>query len=83
MQKQQALPDLHLEYFQGKNTGLSSSLYGFQVGISIPLFYNGNVAKNKVAKIELQSWEAQKENEMLKIEAHLNQQKQTLEKFQE
>ena len=82
-QKQQALPDLHLEYFQGKNTGLSSSLYGFQVGVSIPLFFNGNVAKNKVAKIELQSWEAQKENEMLKIEAHLNQQKQTLEKFQE
>jgi cobalt-zinc-cadmium resistance protein CzcA len=82
-QKKQALPDLHLEYFQGKNTGLSSSLYGFQVGISIPLFYNGNVAKNKVAKIELQSWEAQKENEMFKIEAHLSQQKQTLEKFQE
>jgi len=82
-QKQQALPDLQLEYFQGKNTGLSSSLYGFQVGVSIPLFFNGNIAKNKVAKLELQSWEAQKENEMLKIEAYLSQQKQTLEKFQE
>ena len=82
-QKQQSLPDLNIEYFQGKNTGLSYSLYGFQVGVSIPLFFNGNVAKNKVAKIELQSWEAQKENEILKIETHLSQQKQTLEKFQE
>jgi len=82
-QKQQALPDLHLEYFQGKNRGLSQSLYGFQIGVSIPLFFNGNVAKNKVAKIELQSWESQKENQMLKMEAHLKQQKQILDKYQE
>jgi heavy metal efflux system protein len=80
-QKQQALPDIHLQYFQGKNTGLSSSLYGFQVGISIPLFYNNS--KNKVAKLELQSWETQKENEMLKIEAYLKQKNQELDQYKE
>lgn len=82
-QKQQALPDLNVEYFQGNNSGLSSSLYGFQVGVSIPLFYNGNVAKNRVAKLALQSWESQKENEMLKLDAYLAQQHQTLEKYQD
>ena len=83
LQKQQALPDIHLQYFQGKNTGLSQSLYGFQVGIGIPLFYNGNVAKNKVAKLELQSWQIQKENEMLKIEAYLKQKNQELYQYKE
>ncbi len=80
-QKQQALPDIHLQYFQGKNTGLSSSLYGFQVGIGIPLFYNSS--KNKVAKLELQSWETQKENEILKIEAHLKQKNLELDQYKE
>lgn len=83
LQKQQALPDIHLQYFQGKNTGLSQSLYGFQVGIGIPLFYNGNAAKNKVAKLELQSWQIQKENEMLKIEAYLKQKNQELYQYKE
>jgi cobalt-zinc-cadmium resistance protein CzcA len=80
-QKKQNLPDIHLQYFQGKNTGLSSSLYGFQVGIGIPLFYNSS--KNKAAKLELQSWETQKENEMLKIEAHLKQKNQELDQYKE
>ena len=83
LQKQQALPDIHLQYFQGKNTGLSSSLYGFQVGIGIPLFYNGNASKNKVAKLELQSWETQKENQMLKIEAQGKEKQQELAQYQE
>lgn len=82
-QKQQALPDLNIEYFQGTNSGLTSALYGIQVGVAIPLFFNGNVAKNKIAKIELQSWEVQKENELLKVDAYLNQQQQTLEKYKE
>lgn len=80
-QKQQALPDIHLQYFQGKNTGLSSSLYGFQVGIGIPLFYNSS--KNKASKLELKSWELQKENQMLKIEAQLKQKNQELEQHNE
>ena len=82
-QKQQALPDLNLEYFQGRNRGISSSLYGFQVGISLPLFYNGNASKNKVAQLDLQSWQSQKENQMIQLEAQINQQKQQLEKFLE
>ena len=64
LQKQHWLPDLNVDYFQGKNNGLSQSLYGFQVGVGIPLLYFGNKAKSKVAQLELQSWEQQKQNEV-------------------
>ncbi len=83
LQKQHWLPDLNLDYFQGKNSGLSQSLYGFQVGIGIPLLYFGNKAKSKVAQLELQSWEQQKQNEEQKIEKYINQKRNELAKYQE
>lgn len=79
LQKQNWLPDLNLEYFQGRNTGLSQSLYGFQVGIAVPILFNGNLAKSKVAKLEAQTWEQQKQNETIKIESHIMQKKSELE----
>ncbi len=83
LQKQHWLPDLNLDYFQGKNTGLSQSLYGFQVGVGIPLFYFGNKAKSKVAQLELQSWEQQKQNEEQKINQYISQKVNELAKYQE
>ena len=83
LQKQHWLPDLNLDYFQGKNTGLSQSLYGFQVGVGIPLFYFGNKAKSKVAQLELQSWEQQKQNEEQKINQYISQKINELAKYQE
>ena len=83
LQKQHWLPDLNLDYFQGKNNGLSQSLYGFQVGIGIPILFSGNRAKTKVAKIEVQSWEQQKQNEVQKIDKYINQKTNELAKYQE
>ncbi|HQE33802.1 MAG TPA: CusA/CzcA family heavy metal efflux RND transporter [Flavobacterium alvei] len=83
LQKQHWLPDLNLDYFQGKNSGLSQSIYGFQVGVGIPLFYFGNRAKSKVAQLELQSWEQEKQNEEQKIDKYINQKMNELAKFQE
>ena len=60
LQKQSWLPDLNVEYFQGRNSGISQSLYGFQIGVSVPIFFNGNVAKSKVVRLESQAWEQQK-----------------------
>ena len=82
LQKQNWLPNLNLEYFQGKNTGLSQSLYGFQVGLSVPILFNGNIAKSKVAKLESQAWEQQKQNEQTKIEAYINQKSSELNQYQ-
>ncbi|RAR46922.1 CzcA family heavy metal efflux pump [Flavobacterium lacus] len=81
LQKQNWLPDLNVEYFQGRNNGLSQSLYGFQVGVAIPILFNGNVAKSKVAKLESQAWEEQKQHELIKIETYINQKKSELEQY--
>ena len=78
-ENQNWLPDLNLEYFQGKNTGISQSLYGFQVGVAVPLFFSGNVSKSKVAKLELQSWEQQKLDEEQKIATYIKVANNTLD----
>ncbi len=83
LQKQHWLPDINLDYFQGRNNGLSQSLYGFQVGVAVPILFSGQVAKSKVAQLELQSWEQQKQNETTKIEKYITQKKNELAKHQE
>ncbi len=82
LQKQSWLPDLNLEYFQGKNNGLSTSLYGFQVGLGVPLFYGSFQTKNKVAKLEQQRWESQKQNELQRLEQSIIARKKELDKYQ-
>jgi cobalt-zinc-cadmium resistance protein CzcA len=83
LQKQHWLPDLNLDYFQGKNNGLSQSLYGFQVGLAVPILFSGSISKTKVAQLELQSWEHQKQNEEQKIERYISQKKNEIAKHQE
>ncbi|MGB5500315.1 MAG: CusA/CzcA family heavy metal efflux RND transporter [Maribacter sp.] len=50
-EKQLLLPDISFDYFQGTNSGLGENLYGYQVGLKIPLLFSGNVSKIKAAKI--------------------------------
>ncbi len=50
-EKQQLLPDISFDYFQGTNTGLGENLYGYQVGLKIPLLFSGNASRIKAAKI--------------------------------
>ncbi|MBD0776205.1 CusA/CzcA family heavy metal efflux RND transporter [Maribacter sp. ANRC-HE7] len=50
-EKQSLLPDINFDYFQGTNSGLGEHLYGYQVGLKIPLLFNGKAAKIKAAKI--------------------------------
>ncbi|WP_158729802.1 MULTISPECIES: CusA/CzcA family heavy metal efflux RND transporter [unclassified Flavobacterium] len=83
LQKQHWLPDINVDYFQGRNNGLSQSLYGFQVGVAVPILFSGQVAKSKVVQLELQSWEQQKQNETTKIEKYITQKKNELAKHQE
>lgn len=51
LEKQKLLPDLSLSYFQGSNSDLNANLYGYQLGLKIPLFLSGQSAKIKSAKI--------------------------------
>ncbi len=51
-EKQSLLPEINFDYFQGTNSGLGEHLYGYQVGLKIPLLFNGKAAKIKAATIE-------------------------------
>jgi cobalt-zinc-cadmium resistance protein CzcA len=51
LEKQHLLPDISLSYFQGSNSGLSNSLYGYQIGLKIPLLFGGNASKIKASRI--------------------------------
>ncbi|MBP6757221.1 MAG: TolC family protein, partial [Bacteroidia bacterium] len=83
LQKQHWLPDINVDYFQGKNNGLSQSLYGFQVGLAIPILFSGTTSKIKVAQLDLKSWEQQKQNEEQKMVQYLSQKESELAKYQE
>ena len=51
LEENRLLPDINLEYFQGTNQGLGTSLYGVQLGLKIPLFFFGHSSTLKSAKI--------------------------------
>lgn len=78
LQKQAWFPSVSAEYFQGKNTGLSSALYGFQIGLNVPVFFSGNAKKTKMLQLEKESWNQQKEAELTKINQFVAQKKNHL-----
>ncbi|SIR33235.1 CusA/CzcA family heavy metal efflux RND transporter [Maribacter ulvicola] len=51
LEKQQLLPDISLAYFQGSNSELNNTLFGYQLGLKIPLFFSGNTSRIKASKI--------------------------------
>ena len=51
LEKQQLFPDISFNYFQGTNSTLNSSLFGYQVGVKIPLLFGGQSSKIKAARI--------------------------------
>jgi cobalt-zinc-cadmium resistance protein CzcA len=50
-EKQQLLPDISASYFQGTNDQLDTNLYGYQLGLKIPLLFSGQASKIKASKI--------------------------------
>ena len=50
LEKQKLLPDISLNYFQGTNSGIDGNLIGYQLGLKIPLLFNGQSSRIKAAK---------------------------------
>lgn len=55
LDRQNYLPDINLEYFQGTNSQLNRSLRGYQIGLKIPLFLSKNTTKIKARKLAIMS----------------------------
>ncbi len=74
LEENRLLPDLNIEYFQGTNKGLGTSLYGIQLGVRVPIFFFGHSSKLKSSKIQSKIT-AMENNE---ISVSLNQRYKTL-----
>jgi cobalt-zinc-cadmium resistance protein CzcA len=68
-EKQNLLPDLSVEYFQGTNSTLNNNIKGYQLGVKIPLFFSGNASKIKASKIAQEIVESEKQDYKVKLNA--------------
>ncbi|GGG95864.1 acriflavine resistance protein B [Polaribacter pacificus] len=71
LEKQQALPDISLQYFQGSNSLLNGNLNGYQIGVKIPILFGGKSAKIKSAKIATDVAISEAENYKIELIAKL------------
>jgi heavy metal efflux system protein len=67
-EKQNLMPDLSVEYFQGSNSSLNN-IQGYQFGVKIPLLFSGNASKIKASKIAQDVVEAEKQDYKVKLDA--------------
>ncbi|NAS12926.1 CusA/CzcA family heavy metal efflux RND transporter [Poritiphilus flavus] len=57
LDKQQLLPDITLNYFQGTAPNLNNTLIGYQLGLKVPLFFNTQTTRIKASKMALKASE--------------------------
>lgn len=73
VQKQTLLPDLSLEYFQGRNAGINQPLYGYQFGVKIPLLFFGQSSKINADRIQLDIMEEESSQFKTELDNQLQQ----------
>ncbi len=71
-EKQQLLPDISLEYFRGTNSQLNESLYGYQLGLKIPILFGGQSSRIKAARIAEDIAVAESDDYKIQLNAKLN-----------
>jgi len=72
--KNSALPDLSVNYFLGSNNYNNAKYYhGFQVGLSLPIFFGSDKAKIEAAKISGNVQNLLSANEIKTIQNRLNE----------
>jgi cobalt-zinc-cadmium resistance protein CzcA len=70
VERNRMLPDLSLNYFIGTNSYAGSQNYqGFQVGLSLPLFFGAQQAKIKAGEISISIYENLLANELTTLKA--------------
>jgi cobalt-zinc-cadmium resistance protein CzcA len=71
-ERQNLLPDLSVEYFQGSNSDLNATIKGYLFGLKIPLFFSGNASKIKASKIAQDIVEEQQQDYKVQLNAKYN-----------
>ena len=81
--KQQLLPDIGFEYFQGTNSTLNESLSGYQLGVKIPILFGGQSSRIKAARFAEDAAIAESSEYKIQLNAKWNTLKMELEQLQE
>lgn len=89
-EKQLLLPDLSLSYFLGSNSDLDQNLYGYYLGLRIPLLFFGQSSKIKASSIareiaveESREYEVQLNIEYMALNAELTKQEKALKYYED
>lgn len=82
-ERQQLLPDIGIEYFQGTNSELNESLFGYQLGLKIPILFGGQSSRIKAARIAEDAAIAQSSEYEIQLNAKWNALKMKLVQLQE
>ena len=90
LEKQRLLPDISLEYFQGTNSGLNTRLYGYQLGLKIPILFMEKSSRIKASKIaetiaieEFQNYEIELNTKYDVLLSQLNQHQKALDYYEQ
>ena len=83
LEKQQLLPDFSINYFEGTTPDIDYSLYGYQVGIKVPLLFSGQSSRIKASKIAMDKAEQETRNNRILLETKFKQLQAELRKYEE
>ncbi|MFT6197383.1 MAG: cobalt-zinc-cadmium resistance protein CzcA [Nonlabens sp.] len=82
-EKQKLLPDISFNYFQGTNSGLYGNLYGYQLGLKIPILFGGQSSQIRASKIAEEIAVAESSQYEIQLNAKYNALKVALTQLQE
>jgi cobalt-zinc-cadmium resistance protein CzcA len=82
-EKQKLLPDISLNYFQGTNPELNGSLYGYQLGVKIPILFGGQSSRIKATRIAEDISVAESSEYEIQLKAKFNALKISLSQLQQ
>lgn len=84
LEKQKLLPDLNIGIFQGTNNGTGKQSYsGFQVGLSMPIWFGSQKSKISAAKTGVNILELENENHKIRLISKYDALQSDLRQFEE
>lgn len=82
LEKHKLLPDISLSYFRGSNAQLGGHLFGYQVGLKIPLFPSGQTSRIKASEIASRIALAESEEYQMRLGTRLGQLQSELDQYE-
>jgi len=79
LERRQLLPDWNIGYFQSHSSLQSKGLYGYQIGLKIPLFFGAQKNEIRAAKLEVEESDLKKQELMNQLNSRWEQKRLSLQ----